>query len=259
MNRFKKFLKAFLLTAGDILRGGYTYHSGALTYHFLLSLAPLTIVLVNLLSLLPAMDPRKIGEITDRIFPQYTLKIVHEILEVQRRSKETSALALLLSYFFSVGFVKHIGRAFSLVSEGKMGEKREVFYWVFMPVFLLGVVALISLSFFLSVYLKFILPKGFALLIEVFYILPGTVTVFLLYLSFLKVKKNLFSLLLSSFIVATLLYIMQFVFSFYLAKIFKGNILYGSLSSVVVFLLWMNLIFLALLFGARLIYREENL
>jgi len=259
MSLFRKFIKAFLLSVGDVVKGGYTYHSGALTYHFLLSLAPLTIVLVNLLSLLPVMDPRNIEEITDKIFPQYTLKIVHEILEVQKRSRETSILALLLSYFFSVGFVKHIGRAFSLVSEGRMGEKREIFYWFFMPVFLLGTVVLISLSFFLSVYLKLIIPKGFALVVEASYILPGTIVIFLLYLSFLRSEKKVAFLFLTSFTVSALLYLMQFLFSFYLAKIFRGNILYGSLSSVVVFLIWMNLIFLTLLFGARLIYREENL
>ncbi len=255
---FKGTLKALLLSILDAVRENYTYHSGALTYHFLLSIAPLTIVLVNILSLLPAFDLEKLELTIDKVFPQYTLKVIHEIIEIQRRIKETSLIAILLSYVFSVGFIKHMGRALSLVSGGELGEKREPFYWIFMPVFLLGVIVAIFLTFLLSIYVKFVIPKGLSIFVDVVYVIPATVILFLLYRSFLRVSFGNLALLTISFLISLLILLVQILFSWYIVNVFRGNLFYGSLSSIIVFLLWTNLIFLLLLLGARLIYRSKK-
>ena len=255
MNLFKRFFKIALLSFFDIFRENYTYHSGALTYHFMLSMAPLTVVLLNMLSLLPITDIGEIERTIDRLFPQYTNTVIHEILQIQKRSGETSIIALGLSYFFSVGFIKYVGKALSFVSEGEFGEKRELFYWFFMPLFLLSVVLILSVSFFLSIYLKLVIPKGYSVLLDLSYILPGTLILFLLYRSFLKDGVGVGKLFGISAFVALLMFVTQLGFTWYIAHLFRGSLLYGSLSAIVVFLLWMNLIFLILLYGARLIHR----
>ncbi len=255
MSSLKRFFKVALLSFFDIFKENYTYHSGALTYHFMLSMAPLTIVLLNMLSLLPITDMGEIERTIDRIFPQYTNTVIHEILQVQKRSRETSIIALGISYFFSVGFIKYVGKAFSFVSEGELGERRELFYWFFMPLFLLSVVLVMSASFFLSIYLKLVIPKGYSVLIDLSYIIPGTLILFLLYRSFLKDGFGIGKLLGISAFVALLMFATQLAFTWYIAHLFRGSLLYGSLSAIVVFLLWMNLIFLTLLYGARLIHR----
>jgi len=50
-------------------------------------------------------------------------------------------------------------------------------------------------------------------------------------------------------------FVSQSLLSWYVANLFKGSLLYGSLSTVVIFLLWINILFLILLGGARMIYR----
>lgn len=255
MNLFRAFLQGAVLSLFDLLRNNYTYHSGALTYHFLLSMAPLTIVLLNLVSLLPMVELSEIERTLDRFFPQYTNRVVQEILEVQKRSGQTSLIALGVSYFFSVGFIKYMGRAFAFVSEGELGEKRELFYWLFMPVFLLGTVLVISLSFLLSIYIKLVIPTGYSLLLDLSYVLPGALMLSLIYRSFLKRGIGVTRLFLLSTYISLLMFLSQLAFTWYIAHLFKGSLLYGSLSTIVVSLLWINLIFLILLYGARLIHR----
>lgn len=255
MNPYRRFSKAALLSLIDVFKESYTYHSGALTYHFLLSMAPLTVILINLLGFLPLIELSRIEETIDQIFPQYTNKVIHEILEVQKRSKETSAIALGLSYFFSVGFIRYLGKAFSFVSEGELTERRELFYWVFMPAFLLGLVLIISSSFFLSIYLKLVVPKNYSVIIDLSYVLPGTLTLFALYRSFIRGSFSILKLLAISAYVSFLMFASQLGFTWYIANVFKGSLLYGSLTTIIISLLWINLIFLTLLYGARLIYR----
>ncbi len=256
--KFKRLSKALLLTFFDLLRQNYLYHSGALTYHFMLSIAPLTIVLIHLISFLPFFEISRVEPFLDRLFPQYTSRVIHEIIQVQQKGTQTSFLALGVSYVFSVGFLRNLSKAFSYVSEDLLGGKREVFYWFLMPLLMIALVLIISLSFFLSVYIKLVLPKSLSTFADLFYILPGALVILTLYVSFLKRKVNPVALVLTSLLVSLGMFILQSAFTWYVAKVFKGSLIYGSLSTVVAFLLWINLIFLSLLLGARLIYRFEN-
>ncbi len=259
MKRIDRILGLMVASLVDIVKKNYSYHSGALTYSFMLSMAPLTIVTLNIAGLLPIFDINRVEEIIDRFFPQYTTKVIHEILEIQKRSAQSSLIALGLSYVFSVGFIKNISKAFSFVSEGTVGERREIFYWIIMPIMVLASLSVLSVSFFLNIYLRLIIPAGYTLLINLFYALPIAVILFIIYRSFLKTGIGASRLFAISLFVSLLMFFLQWGFTWYVAHIFRGSVLYGSLSTIVVFLLWINLTFLALLYGARLIYRIKNL
>jgi len=73
--RFRNIPRATLLSLIDVVRYNYTYHSGALTYHFMLSIAPLTIVLVHLFSLL------LLCPIKDSVSPEasYSLRLLYSL------------------------------------------------------------------------------------------------------------------------------------------------------------------------------------
>ena len=251
-------LKAVFLSLTDTIKNNYTYHSGALTYHFMLSIAPLTVVLIHLLSFLPFFGIDKIELLLDRFFPQYTSQVIHEIIRLQHKGFQGSFLALGVSYVFSVGFLKNMSRAFSYVSGNILGGRNELFYWFLMPILMLVFIIILSAFFLLSVYLKVVLPRPLSVISELSYILPGTAILFFLYLSFLKKRVSLKTILITSLFVSMLMFFLQMLFTWYLAKVFKGSLLYGSLSTAVAFLLWINLIFLSMLSGARLIYRLEN-
>ncbi len=256
MKFLKTFLKVFLLTLWDTIRKNYFYHSSSLSFSFFLSLAPLSFILISFIDFIPNFDLNRFEIIIKQIFPSYATDIIGEILEVKDRRIKASLLAFLISYVFSVGFIRNTAKALSYVSEDFLGERKEWFYWILMPVFLIGGLGIISLSFMLSIYIKLAFPLK--LHVEIVYTLPGAVLFFFLYLSFLKRKVSFLKLFGVSFFLSLTLFLIQIVFSWYITHLFRGNLFYGSLSAVVVFLLWINTVFTVLLIGARLIYRMEK-
>lgn len=256
--RFKEAAKALALSLRDVFRENYLYHSGALTYHFILFAAPLTAVLVYIISLSSLLDIESIELLLNKLFPQYTSRIMDEIIQVQRKGTQTSIVALGVSYIFSVGFLKSLSKAFSYVSESLLGGRREVFYWLIMPVLMIVLAIVVSVSFFASVYMKIALPERVHFLLNFFYVLSGALVALIIYASFLKRKISPVAMVFPSLVVSLTVLLLQSFFTWYVAEVFKGSLLYGSLSAVVAFMIWMNMIFLALLLGARLIYRLEN-
>ncbi len=254
----KRFLKAFFLSVFDIFDKGYTYHSGALAFQMLLSLVPLMIIAVNLVPLLPFVDFYKLEELLIKWFPEHAQKVMYELLELQRRGTKTSIIALALSYFFSVGFMKKLGMSIGFVTEDKFRERGELFFWFFMPLLLLVGVILFSLTFFLSIYLKVLFPEIFPLLVDMVYILPLGVIILVLYVSFLHVNLS-FSLFLVSYMTAGTIALVQWGFTWYVSYVFKSSVVYGSLSTVILFLMWLNVLFLTFLLGARILFRLKSL
>ena len=242
----------------DILKKNYTYHSGALTYQFLLAIAPLSIVIFNLLSFLPFIDVDRITDFVDNFLPQYTNKVIHEIITLQSHGKQASIIAIALSYFFSVGFVKNLSNALAFVSENTLGRKRELIYWAVMPVLLLILTLIVVIVFFISIFVRLLIPSEYSILAWLLYLLLVMLVLLLLYTVFLNKRVRVKHLIFSSFVSALFIFMSQFLFSWYVSNVFKGSLIYGSLSTVIAFLIWSNLNFLIIILGARLIYRLET-
>ncbi len=254
MNTALKLLRAVSQGIRDFLKVNIIYHSSALTYSFLLSLAPLTLVFLSLASYLPFVDPRELERILKSMFPEYTHRILSELLEVKDRAGRISAVGLIVSYIFSVNFMRTLNIAFSSVSEGTLKLKRGVTLWLILPVYLITGSIVLSISFGASLYVKIFLPSLLTRFVDVVYFIPGTALIFLLYASFFKSRKGLSRVFIVSFIVAVAISLSQILFTWYLSTLFRGNIFYGSLSTVVIFLIWINSVFALLLFGSRLIH-----
>ena len=122
------------------------------------SLAPMTLVLAS------GIDLSKVESVV--IFPPYASDVVREIMHVRERGLQVSIVALGISYIFSVSFIKHLSRAFTYVSEGALGPRREAFYWFFMPIFVVASLTLLFMSIVLSLYLKVIMLRPLSFVVE---------------------------------------------------------------------------------------------
>ena len=252
-----RLVKDLILSVRDSISGNYLYHSASLTYSFLLAIAPLFIVLISLASYLPVIDIEQIEFFLLQTFPEYTHKVISEILEVRSRARETSLIAFLSSYFFSVNFLKNLNYAVRSVTEDLLGFQRTFIIWIVFPLLLIGGSILLSVAFAITVYIKVFFPAFITTVIDLFYFLPGTVLLTLFYMSLYKRRRLLF-ITFVSFMVSLSVSLFQLGFTWYLSSLYRGNVLYGSLTSIVVFLLWVNASFYILLLGSRLIYRHER-
>ncbi len=207
---------------------------------------------------LPFLDVQKVEDFIVRFFPSYSEKVIREIINIQKES-HVSIVAVGVSYYFAVRFIKNMSYAFEIVSEGILGRRREVFYWIYMPLAMFFTGILISLFFATSILLKALIGKPLSTFVEIIYIPPLSILFSLLYTSFLKERVRVSFIITTSLFCSVLISAVQIIFTWYVANLFKGSVIYGSLTTIIVFLIWINLIFLIVLFGTRLIYRLKNL
>ena len=252
--KLRKLSRALGLALADLIRENYLYHAGALTYYFILSVAPLTVALIHISGLIPFLKDIRVEDILHTLLPESASKLVDEMVRARPRD---SFLALCLSYLFSVGLLRNMSRAFSYVSEGILGGRGEIFHWFAAPLLTLALLAS-ALLFFVSLYLKAVIPGTVPFLSDLLQILPGTLYLTLLYSLFLRRRVGMLSVLTVSVFVSGSVLLMQALFTWYVLNIFERSAVYGSLSTLVAFLIWANLIFLSILLGARLIYRLER-
>jgi len=242
----------------DAFRDDYTYHASALTLQLLLVLAPMLLFLTALSLYAPFLDLNKLEELLERELPAQTGVVLKELMRVKEQAKTVSVFSLALSYLFSVNFVRKLSKSFSYVVEDRHLKRSNLFFLLSLPVWFLLFGASVSLFFSLSVYLKARLPGALKLLPDLVASLPVLATVLSIYASFIKVERKE-ALLYAIFLVFVGTFALQFLFTLYTAHVFKGSILYGSLSTVILFLLWLNANFTVLLIGARFIERYDAL
>ena len=254
----KKIFKALYLAFYDAFKQDFSYHASALTLQLLLVLAPMFVFFTAVITHTPYMDLKKIEQFIVENFPTQTHTILNEIFKVQKYGNIASAVSLALSYFFSVSFIKKVARSFFYVVEDRFRKKHEFFFWIFLPVSFVFFGILSSFFFSISVFLKIHFKELPKLLPDIVSSFPFFLFILLLYISFIKIEQKL-SLLFSGLFVFITNVLLQYLFTLYTSYIFKGSVLYGSLSSIVLFLIWLNVNFIVILIGARYIYRYETL
>lgn len=253
----RRVLKVILLSAYDAFNKDFSYHASALSLQLLLVFSPFVIFITSILSYFPIFNLERIETYIEKTVPEKASVIIKEIFKVKKHSKTASIVSILISYFFAVGFLKKFKRAFSYIAPEKTREPPEFFYWIYLPFIFFVFGLFISLTFPVSVALKVLLKGYLKFIYDFVATFPLFILLVIFYTTFLKVKAKKF-LLFSSFFIYILLIILNFLFTFYASYIFKGSILYGSLSSLVLFFIWLNLNFLLVLLGARMIYRYEK-
>jgi membrane protein len=258
MRSIRKFLALFFSSLLDLLRLRAIYHSSALTYSFLLSMAPLSLLILSFASFLPFFDPSELKENIERLFPEYTEAIVGEVMKVRERVAGTSAVSLLIAYLFGVNFVRNLNIAVKEITEGRMGLQRGYLIWFLLPLYLISGSLVLTISFTVSVYLKTRLSNLPGIAFELLNLIPGTLILLLIYSGFRGRNFGIGPLLTASITVAVLISAFQLPFTWYLSTLYRGNVLYGSMSSLLLFLIWINSVFFLLLLGFRLIWRLGN-
>ena len=247
-----------VLSFNDAIRRRILYHSSAVTFSFLLATAPLFLVIVNIGTYLPILEPETIGRNLRNFFPDYTHSVLNELFEVKERAKKVSAIALLISYIFSVNFLKNLNLAVKEISEGNQGLHKGYIIWIIFPLYLLIGILILTVSFGISIYLKLLIPEKLIGGFDLINIIPGTFLFFILYTAYQKKIERLGTILMVSLITAFIVSFIQIPFTFYLSHLYRGNIFYGSFSTLMIFLLWINLVFITVLYGFALIQRLKS-
>jgi membrane protein len=237
--------------------------SGSLAFTILLSFIPFTISMVSIISWLPISN-RSIIKIQHHVFMNYVPpdageQIYHQVKIFLHQSHHLSILGfiflLITTYLMIFAIEKQLNAIWHNRRHGNFG-KSLLRYTLFLlcGLFLTAAVSILQFSSFLefSSEILAILNRITSALITIF--------LFILVYKMLPHHKAAFKHAFIASVVATIIFfLIKELFMHVLVKIFANyHIIYGSLSFVPIFLLWIYLSCLNLFFCAGIIYALET-
>jgi len=254
----KIFIKAF--NEGEIFQ-----RAAAVSYNFFMALFPGLIVAFTLIPYIPIDDfQERLMKIIERALPDATDDSVMEVINSIINIPHSGALSIgfLLALFFSTNGFKSIIIAFNSSILVKDDRSFLSLQWVsFVMSFVFSITTIIAIfTIVISEFLlSFLLEYGFLKEGALYYsLLIGNWIIFVfmilfmvafLYYSAPKVRAK-FKLFTTGSIVATVVIILfMIVFNAYLENFNKYNVLYGSIGTLLIVLLWIYVNAFILLLG----------
>jgi membrane protein len=253
-----------------------THHAAALTYYALMSLFPVLLLALSLLSLLgeyPATYDSIIRYLRD-VVPETTLRPIDDALRTAFKSHGTAvaalAVAVLTALYGATGYLEAARRAFNVVFEAHDGRSflRRKLTDVGSTIVLFALVlTTLVLTFAGGGVVRDLLGQDVADMWG-YARRPGAIATALLAFSFLyyvtpDVSPRSFRWITPGAAVAVALWLLSsFGFSTYLSRFPSVNVTYGSFAAAIILLFWLWLTNVALLFGAEVnaeIEREKEM
>jgi membrane protein len=253
-----------------------THHAAALTYYALMSLFPVLLLAISLLSLLgeyPATYDAIVGYLRD-VVPASTLRPIDDALQTAFKSHGTALAALgvgvLTALYGATGYLEAARRAFNVVFEARGGRsfwRRKLTDAASAVVLFALVMATLVLVFAGGGVVRDLLGRDAG---EVWSLArwPAAIVTALLVFSFLyyvtpDVRPRAFRWITPGAAVGVAVWLVSsYGFSLYLSHFSSVNATYGSFAAAIVLLFWLWLTNVALLVGAEVnaeIEREKEL
>lgn len=244
---------------------GCLYRASALTVTSLIALVPLTTVLLGLLSFFPLM--KDVGSsIQTFIFANFvpeTGQIVQSHLQqFVRQTQQLSYIGVTALVITALFLIVTMEQTFNHIWHTRethfRGYMRELMHWsglLLLPFFMGGAMALILLVYSLPVVTEGLrVLHAQSLLINALPVLLATIAFTALYLFLPKPAVRLRYALLSGLVCAVLLELTKWGFALYLGYFPIYKQIYGALYVIPLFLVWVDLSWIVVLFGAELCY-----
>ena len=254
-----KWLKAFTkFVFGEFAKKNSSSMAAELTLNTMLALVPLMTVAVSLMAIFPAFEKLNV-EVQELIFknflPETGLAVQDHLNEYVAKSKNLSAVGFAFLFLTSMMLMRAIDRAINTIWETKnrrRGIQKWISYWAMLTMApILIAASLAASSYFaalplvssISGVLTFGLP--FVLIVLAFSALYMVAP-----FSHVRFRKAL----IAATITALLFEIAKYAFALFVAKFSTYEVIYGAITAIPLFFLWVFLSWIILLLGAVLCF-----
>ena len=254
-----KWLKAFTkFVFGEFAKKNSSSMAAGLTLNTMLALVPLMTVAVSLMAIFPAFEKLNV-EVQELIFknflPETGLAVQDHLNEYVAKSKNLSAVGFAFLFLTSMMLMRAIDRAINTIWETKnrrRGIQKWISYWAMLTMApILIAASLAASSYFaalplvssISGVLTFGLP--FVLIVLAFSALYMVAP-----FSHVRFRKAL----IAATITALLFEIAKYAFALFVAKFSTYEVIYGAITAIPLFFLWVFLSWIILLLGAVLCF-----
>ncbi len=247
-----------------------------------MSILPLFIVLTVVISTIAHINQEKIIEIVNQLFPKVTQNFLMFIFNMLSEKRTIfGVFGFLLAFYFSTRLFATLHNALVYVYDGKdVGIKRTaivyllgvpIFHFIIVAIYIIGLFItsffdLLSNTFFLEYLMSIATQLGLKDVILTIFGSKDIITIFSFFIIYAVVyhylapreSRNLFDTVLISVFSAFFLYFLKALFNHIIIYSTSVNPIYGSLSGIFAFLLWLHMGFSSILIGARVIYYLER-
>ena len=250
-----KWLKAFVkFVFSEFAKKNSSSMAAELTLNTMLALVPLMTVAVSLMAIFPAFDNLNV-QVQELIFknfmPETGLAVQEHLNEYVSKSKNLSAVGFAFLFLTSMMLMRAIDRAINTVWETKnrrRGIHKWVSYWAMLTLApILIAASLAASSYFAALPLvssiNGVLTFGLPFLLIV---LAFTTLYMVTPFSHVKFTKAL----IAATITALLFELAKYGFAIFVAKFSTYEVIYGAITAIPLFFLWVFLSWLILLLGA---------
>jgi membrane protein len=262
-----RFVRIIGKSLADFYRDGGLMLAGSLSYFMMMALVPFCMFLLALFGYFLGHDPAFYHFFLNKLvnlFPSVTHEITGDILNlISSRALRRISFVLygLLSYQVFASLENSLNVIF------KVKQKRHLFLSVLLSLALItSMIALLLLSFLAASLLPFLkvakpyvpgLKIGKLTGLAIAYLVPFVLVLFtvtVVYVLVPKAKVGLSNALRGAFFTTLFLEIAKHLFTWYVVSITDLGKIYGSLSAVIVFLLWMFYSSSIFLVGAEIVH-----
>ncbi len=261
-------VRAFLLLIiQHFLRDRCLQAAGALSYTALLSLVPLTAVVLGILSVFPVFEQvteQIQGFVFDNFVPASGTAVQEYLLGFADKAKSLTAAGVLFLLVTAVMMLSTISDALNVIWKVRQRRRllvRLLVYWALLtlgPV-LIGV-SLVATSYIVSLPLfsDVDLPRVRGALLAVTPWASATLAFMLLYVTVPDRRIGIVHALSGAAVAALLFELAKRGFAFYVTNFPTYQNIYGALAVIPIFLIWIYLSWIVVLLGAEFTYCLGN-
>ena len=269
--KIKTILKDYYIFIRDFVKAFFddklSYYSASLSFYTLFSIVPLLIIILSILTHLPIFDSiyKNIEAIIfANLMPTNSKEILTYINSFVKNSGKLGIVGVIYILFTSMMFFKNYDYIVNDIFESKpRGFWSSLsIYWTLITL----TPIMLVLSFYLSMQMQLLLNKNsLTSWIEIITILPFTIIWLIFFITYKisanrEVSNN--SALISSFITSLVWYLAKIGFIFYVLHNKTYLSIYGSLSILLFFFLWIYISWGIFLYGLKFCYildRDEEI
>lgn len=241
----------------QISGGKYSVEASALAFTTALSIVPMITVFVYLLShfviFSEMMDSTKNYVITNFV-PTSSQEIIFYLNKFTLQATKLPLWSILFLFITTIILMIAIDDSMRVIWQKKPKDK-SIFYYLFYPITVLLIPILIIISALINALLSYVMqyfPDSF-ILISIVPIIINTILIAILYYVTMSFKINWRSILLGAFIAAIGLSFAKNIFAIYVDQFSNYHIIYGTLATIPVFLIWLYIFWIIILYGALVV------
>jgi membrane protein len=247
-----------------INKGGMKTRAASMAYHFFLALFPTIIFLFTLIPYIPIQHfQERLFELIQQLLPENSFKAMHDTIDgiINRQNSGLLSIGFVAALYFSTGGMTAMMSAFNRsihIRERRPGWKQQIIALALVLVLTILIVAVVSLIVGSELLLRSIVDEadvvrmfviiGRWFMLGLFFIV--VIGIYYRYGPSQRMHKHLIS---PGTILATVLIILTSIgFAWFIDNFGRYNALYGSIGSIIVFLLFIFYNSMMLLVGFEL-------